>query len=360
MKPEDYFSKIKLNTSEQQTGMLRAGKYAELAAAVHSLKGDLLQPNQMKRLVEAGELSETLALLTKGSATVEGDDVTAAESYLTLRVITLVRRLAAYTPDDCRPLIKLFLMGYELACVKEMLGAIINKVDLGEAVRQIVPAGRFTLERCKTLIEAHEPNRVIAALDNEGLKSFLAPRVGDFSSEATAAMAIDQYYYRKLWAMSDLPDTIDTRSARALIGKAVDHLNILSALRARLAGLDVKSTLDLLIPVDYRLGDALKQLAESTSIHNLIRIVERTEYAEAVHGITGVDGDLAKVERAFCRSHLKSCVNVFAGSPFNIGLALAFLFMKNYELRDLFTIINGKANNVASQRVLDALILPSM
>jgi vacuolar-type H+-ATPase subunit C/Vma6 len=50
-------------------------------------------------------------------------------------------------------------------------------------------------------------------------------------------------------------------------------------------------------------------------------------------------------------------LNAFAGSPFNVGLALAFLFLKNYELRDLFSLINAKANSVPAERVLDSLIL---
>jgi len=63
------------------------------------------------------------------------------------------------------------------------------------------------------------------------------------------------------------------------------------------------------------------------------------------------------VEFALNRSHAKACVNVFAGSPFNVGLALAFLFLKNYELRDLFGLINAKMNNVPSERTLESLVL---
>jgi hypothetical protein len=36
---------------------------------------------------------------------------------------------------------------------------------------------------------------------------------------------------------------------------------------------------------------------------------------------------------------------------------LALLFLKNYELHDLFSIINGKANNAVMEKVLNSLIL---
>jgi vacuolar-type H+-ATPase subunit C/Vma6 len=338
--------------------MTGAGRYAELAAAVRSFKADLIKPNQMERFVEAGSLSETVSLLTEGHLTsVEGSDLTLVESYLIERVIKLTDRLAAYAPHDSRSLVKLFASRYELACIREILKSIGEQVDPEEALKHIVPAGKFTTERCKELIEARNPNRVIENLQDEALRRFLAPKLTGETSGTAAAFAIDQYYYTRLWAASNLPDPLDAQSARGLIGELVDHLNILMAFRARLIGLDARSTSDLLIPVNYGLGHALNELAESTNLQNVIRVIEKTSYARAFQGQPLINGGVTGVERALNRSHAISCLNAFAGSPFNVGLALAFLFLKNYELHDLFTILNGKANNVPMDRVIDSLIL---
>jgi vacuolar-type H+-ATPase subunit C/Vma6 len=134
-------------------------------------------------------------------------------------------------------------------------------------------------------------------------------------------------------------------------------LNILLAFRARLVGLDARSTSELFIPVNYALGRSLSELAESTNMPNLIHAVEKTPYARALQDPAVLEGNTVTVERALNRSHVASCLNAFAGSPFNVGLALAFLFLKNYELRDLFAIINGKANNLSADRIVEALVL---
>ncbi len=338
--------------------MTGAGRYAELASAVRSFKAELIKPNQIERLVEAGSLSETVSLLTGGHVTsAEGSDLTSVESYLTQRVIELAGRLAAYAPHDSRQLIKLFSFAYELACVKEILKSIVDQIDPEEALKHVVPAGRFTTERCKELIESRNLNRVIESLEDEALKRHVAPKLTGEKGGMAAVFAIDQYYYTKLWAASNLPDPLDAQSARGLIGELADHLNILLAFRARLIGLDARSTSDILIPVNYGLGHALSELVEATNLQNLMRVLDKTPYSRVFQGPTALNGSASGVERALNRSHATSCQNAFAGSPFNVGLALAFLFLKNYELHDLFTVINGKANNLPADRIMDSLIL---
>jgi V/A-type H+-transporting ATPase subunit C len=338
--------------------MTGAGRYAELAAAVRSFKAQFVRPIEIERLVETGSLSETVSLLTSGKVTsTDGSDITTVESYLTQNAVELAERLAAYAPHDSRALIKLFATKYELECVKEILRSIADQIEPDEAMKHIVPVGKFTAERCKELIEARNPNRVIETLEDEGLKRFLVPKLAGEKRGIAAVSAIDQYYYDRLWAASNLPDPLDAQSARGLIGALIDHLNILLALRGRLMGLDARATADLLIPVNYGLGHALTELTESTNLQNLMRAIEKTPYAQAFKGPAALDSSGSGIERALNRSHASSCLNSFAGSPFNIGLALAFLFLKNYELRDLFAIINGKANNVPAERVTESLIL---
>lgn len=338
--------------------MTGAGRYAELSAAVRSFKAELIHPSQVERIIESGSLSEIIGSVTGGHVIyTEGSDLNAVETYLIGRVVELSQRLAAYAPHDSRALIKLFSANYELSCVKEILRAIADQVEPEEALRHVVPAGKFTQERCKELIEARNPNRVVDSIVNEGLKHFLVPKLTGERSAMAVVAAIDQYYYTKLWSAANLPDPLDAQSAKGLIGELIDDLNITLAFRARLMGLDARSVSELMIPVNYGLGHSLNELSESTNIQNLMRVLEKTPYAKALEGRAIGDGSPAAVEGALKRSHATSCLNAFAGSPFNVGLALALLFLKNYELHDLFAIINGKANNVSVDRVLGSLVL---
>ena len=336
--------------------MTSAGRYAELAAAVRSFKAELIKPPQLERLLETGSLAEIVSAITGGRITsVDALDLNPVESFLVQKSIELAQRLASYAPQDSRPLVKHFSRGFEYACVKEILKASSDQNDPEDALRHIVPAGKFTADRCKDLIESHNPNRVIESIEDEALRRFVAPKLTGERGSFQAVSAIDQYYFTKLWAASNLPDPLDAQSAKGLIGEAIDHLNILLALRARQMGLDARTASEMMIPINYSLGQAFNELPEANNVQNLGRIIEKTRYAQSFEVGTAIDG--GKVECELNRSHANACLNMFAGSPFNVGLALAFLFLKNYELRDLFSLVNAKANNLSTERVLESLIL---
>src|SRR5208283_1191152 len=138
------------------------GRYAELAAAVRSYKAELIQKGQIERIIESGSLSETISQLTRGQLTVaDNNDLAPVETFLIQRVISIGTSLSAYAPYDSRGLIRLLSQRYEFDCIKQVLKCTIEQLDPEEALRDISPAGRFTADKCKELIEARNPNRVI-------------------------------------------------------------------------------------------------------------------------------------------------------------------------------------------------------
>jgi len=336
--------------------MTGAGRYAELAAAVRSFKAELVQRQQLERLLETGSLAETVSAITNGRITsVEGSDLSAVEGYLIHRMIQLTERLSSYAPQDSRPLISLFAKSFEFECIKAILNAIAAKVTTEETQKHIIPAGNYTVDRCKDLIESHNPSRVIESTDDETFKRFLAPKLTGEGVSVQTIASIDQYYFIKLWAASNLPDPLDAQSAKGLIGEAIDHMNILIPFRSRLMGLDARTASSMMIPVNYGLGQTFNELPDANNAQNLARILEKTRYSSLLDSTATLDG--AKVEFLLHRNHAKACVNTFAGTPFNVGIALAFLFLKNYELRDLFGLINAKASNVPCEIAIESLIL---
>jgi vacuolar-type H+-ATPase subunit C/Vma6 len=341
--------------------MTRAARYAELSSAVRCFKSELLDPHRIERLVETGSFSETVNLLTGGQvSSVAASDIASLEAQLVHKALTLADRLLSYAPPDSLQLIRLFAAKYEFQCAKEVLKSIVYQVDAQDALKHIIPAGRYTAERCKELIEARDTNRAIDVLEDEALRRFISPNLMGERSGLMVASALDQYYLSRLWRRaSSLRDLIDLQVARALIGQHIDHLNILLAIRAHLVGLDARSTSEILVPANYRLGRALSELPEAGSLPNIIRVLDSTPYAHALKEASlGSDyGGLAEVELVLNRNLLSSCLAMFAGSPFHVGLALGFLIIKNYELHDLFTILNAKANSIPSDRILASLIL---
>lgn len=334
-----------------------AGRYAELAAAVRSYKAEMMNRDQIERVIESGSLSETVGQLTRGQMTLGASgDLASAESFLIQRVISMGTNLSAYAPYDSRSLIRLLTQRYEFDCVKQVLKCTIEQLEPSVVMLNISPAGKFTSDRCKELIESRNPNRVVESLADDELKQITSSKLSEKNSRAAVA-AVDQYYYKKLWTASNLPDPLDAQSARSLIGELIDHLNMLLALRGKIIGLDSRTISDLMIPVNYALGKALSEVGEASSFANALRVMEKTRYSAALRNLPASDTVIVDVERALYASHAQSCFNSFAGSPFNVGLALGLLFLKDYELHDIMAVISGKSNNVAADRISESLIL---
>lgn len=337
-----------------------ADRYAELAAAVRSNKAELIHRDQIERIIESSSLSETINHFTHGQLTSSvATELAPVEALLTQRVISMGTNLSAYAllaPQESRNLIQLLSQRYEFDCLKQLLKCTIEEVEPEAGLRDIAPAGRFTAERCKELIETRNPIRVIDIFADKDLKQIVGAKLSERDIRATVA-AVDQYYYGKLWSASKLPDLFDALSARSLIGELIDHLNVLQALRAKVVGLDSRTTAEMMIPVNYALGKAFSEITSASSFTNALRIMDKTQYSQAFRNLPASETVTVEVERALWIRHAKNCLNMFAGSPFNVGLALGLLFLKHYELHDLLAVINGKANNVASDRITESLIL---
>lgn len=65
---------------------------------------------------------------------------------------------------------------------------------------------------------------------------------------------------------------------------------------------------------------------------------------------------LPKLEVLLKRQLLKQCLAAFVGSPFHIGLPLAFLVMSELEVEDLIVLTEAKSTNLASEEYQPLLL----
>lgn len=63
---------------------------------------------------------------------------------------------------------------HELECVKTILKSIVDRIEPEDALKRMIPTGKFTVERIKELIEARNLSRVVELIDDDALKAFLA------------------------------------------------------------------------------------------------------------------------------------------------------------------------------------------
>jgi vacuolar-type H+-ATPase subunit C/Vma6 len=69
---------------------------------------------------------------------------------------------------------------------------------------------------------------------------------------------------------------------------------------------------------------------------------------------------LPKLEAMLKRELLKKCLAAFVGSPFHIGLPLAFLVMSDLEVQDLIVLVEAKSTNMSQDEFRPFLLKPSL
>jgi vacuolar-type H+-ATPase subunit C/Vma6 len=66
---------------------------------------------------------------------------------------------------------------------------------------------------------------------------------------------------------------------------------------------------------------------------------------------------LPKLELQLRRLVVDQCHTAFVGSPFHIGIPLAFLFLADFEIQDLVVLIEAKSNHVTVEEYRQHLLM---
>jgi vacuolar-type H+-ATPase subunit C/Vma6 len=59
---------------------------------------------------------------------------------------------------------------------------------------------------------------------------------------------------------------------------------------------------------------------------------------------------LPRLEVLLKREIMKQCLAAFVGSPFHIGLPLAFLVLHDFEVQDLIVLIEAKSSGLPEEQ----------
>jgi vacuolar-type H+-ATPase subunit C/Vma6 len=163
-----------------------------------------------------------------------------------------------------------------------------------------------------------------------------APRgaVERFRLEAVA----EREAWERIWAVASL-GAARRRSAARVIGTKLDCVSLLRFLRLRTEhGLGPEEILALAIRAGHRLGRRERALLAHQPPSEWSSRLARTPYARALEpwgDAAAVEAGLSRVVRAAARREL-------AGSPFRIGLFLAYLVLLELQASDLRRVLEGR------------------
>ena len=345
--------------------MAGVSDYAAISARVRAMYAELLTPQDMVRLSEAPDFSSLFNVLKSTSYGPYLDGLK-DKDINPKRVITQLKRklsdafysVIQMSPVQTRPLVKQLYRYYEIGNLKAVLRGIVTvsawgtETTLWDRVRDVLfPLGSASVLPAQAMIESGSVATAVDLLQGTPYEEALSFAMKRYSAEQNLfpiEVALDLAYWRRLWSETKKLTGADREHGVKIIGALLDMNNLMWAIRYKVYHkLSEEEIVNYTLPFGYRVQDSdIRAIAAGADIASVVTRV--------FPGITDVNTllenpqtGLPKLEVLLKRQVMKQCLAAFVGSPFHIGIPLAFLVIHDLEVQDLIVLIEAKSSNLS-------------
>jgi len=338
--------------------------YAAISARVRAKYADLLTPQDLVRLSEAPDFLSLFNLL-KSTAYGPYLEGLKDKDINPRRVISNIKRKLAdayysviqMAPVQTRPLVKQLYRYYEIGNLKAVLRGLVTvstwnaETSLWDRVRDVLfPLGSASVLPAQAMIESGSVATAVDLLHGTPYEETLSFAMKRYSAEQNLfplEVALDLNYWRRLWSEAQKLTGQDREHSVRIIGSLLDMNNLMWAIRYRVYHkLSEEEVINYTLPFGYRVKDSdIRAIAAGADIASIItRIFPGIPDVSAL--LENPQAGLPKLEVLLKRQIMKQCLAAFVGSPFHIGIPLAFLVMHDFEVQDLIVLIEAKASQM--------------
>ena len=360
--------------------MAGVSDYAAISARVRAMYADLLTPQDVVQLSEASDFSSLFNAL-KSTAYGPYLDGLKDKEINPRRAITQIKRklsdayysVIQMSPVQTRPLVKQLYRYYEIGNLKAVLRGIVavstwnTESTLWDRVRGVLfPLGSASVLPAQAMVESGSVATAVDLLRGTPYEEALSFAMKRYSAEQNLfpiEVALDLTYWRRLWAEAKKLTGPDREHGVKIIGSLLDMNNLMWAIRYKVYHkLSEEEIVNYTLPFGYRVQDSdIRAIAAGADIASVItRIYPGIPDVNAL--LENPQTGLPKLEILLKRQVMKQCLAAFVGSPFHIGIPLAFLVMHDLEVQDLIVLIEAKSSNMPDEEYRPFLLktnLPS-
>lgn len=325
-------------------------KYAYPHAKVRAMKGLLLPDAKYRDMLNADTFEQLLHVLQTTSYAESFRGVAAADLSLQAFADILYRNLFLGYHKTIRSVDKQtrdFLIvcyhKYELLNLKMILRGIISHVPAEKIAALLLPTERYTLFSKDALLNCQDVHAIIAHLQGTFFQYPLNLALRRFDEEQEffpLEMALDLHYYNSLWEkLGTLPD-LDQIIVKEIIGILLDILNITWIIRFKE---HYHFSPEEILNYTIQHGQSLRlkerrSFSEAPETNDILDLLKTTPYGKALTG----DVQLNTLHVTLSRYFIRRLQKFFSGDPFQMGIIIGYLLLKEFEISDMLTIAEAK------------------
>jgi vacuolar-type H+-ATPase subunit C/Vma6 len=241
--------------------------------------------------------------------------------------------------------------------LKLLLRAVERGIPWEEVSPRLSPGVALGPGRAaRDVLEARSLGQAIERLEEEPfgdvLRRFARAERGREPDRFRLETVAEREVYERLWAALDALDPADRRGAARLIGLKLDCVNLLRTLRLRhYRGLAPEEIVAYGVKGGLHLGPAQRVALAHEPLESWPSRLAATPYAACA-----ASGSPASLELALARLLAGAAERELAGSPFQLGLVLAFVLLLELQARDVRRLLEGRRFGMAAERVVAGFV----
>lgn len=336
--------------------MMGPFRHAASHAQAHARHADLLDAAAWHALLDERSLEGVVARLRDTFGSDLSDDPADLERHLKQRLAAETAAMTAFQWGAPRRLLTAYGRRFELANLKTLLRARYHGLPAERCEAVLVPLPHTAL-RWQALLEAPSVEAVAELLAGT---PYARPILTVLEQQGEAPpfpfeVALDLAYFQALVRQTLRLSGTDGRRARRFLGEWIAAENLAWAFRyRRLAGLTPEETVNYTLHRAFGAGlDAVRRVAIGATVAD-----EAARLGYTIDPALPEEEALAALERAASRRRADAAARLFGRAVFDLGVVLALLTLREVEVLDLVTLVEGRVAGLGRAELSGRLLGP--
>lgn len=333
--------------------MMNMLNYTHLVTKIRVMQGKMLKDEDFTALIDMKSVKEIGLYLKNHTYYQEHFEGLSEDAFhrgdlevmLYRAMLRDALKIATYLKGNEKDLYRFVYRKQEVEDIKKMMRSLQMGKPLSELNRKTLFISRYSHIDFDVSLAAKDMKALIQSLEGTNFHGILEPLViGDAKINLFAAeMALDLYYYKQL--VQTIRKRITGKDKEILemsIGLDVDFRNIMWIYRGK-KYYDIRKEFlyAYMLPGGYHLNkNKIVELVEADSAAKVLQILKKGPYAEIV------DFEKSNWDNSFYKYYGKKQKHLMRLLPHTFVPIVGYIFIKEIEIMNLTTIIEGVRYNV--------------
>lgn len=263
-------------------------------------------------------------------------------------------------PKNVQPLIRKIFQYYDV----ENLKVILRGIHLGDTWNKLkyllFPTGNLPSLPYQAMVSQGSVEGAFALTRGSDFYQSLLYAQTRFSKEESlfpVEVLLDLDYWKAVWTVVQNLKGEDKTDASLLIGQILDKFNLIWAGRYQLFHqLQEAEIINYTMDFAPTVGDReIRLIANGTPVSEILEKLY-PQLKGKVDPNLSESVSLSRWEVELDRNFARTCRRTFLGNPFHLAPVLAYLYLLEFEIRDLTLLAEAKTLNVPKERYMRYLI----